>query len=444
MEWPESASSFIIIDQNSEAQKNKRAMNILSSFIDKSLYDLNFLDFGCGEGHCVSMARAKLSVGYDIIPLCRPDLFNDWEQIKKAKYDIVLLYDVLDHAKNPIEILNRIKEVLAPDGKVYIRCHPYSSRHGGHLYQKDNRAFIHLFENKEIKLPIPHQIYAKWLNETGYNIIKQQTHRQTVEPFIKNKFKELTQWNNKDVSIEKNIDYYSFGKSINPNLVNYGNHVGQTTEVGKYPSNNFGLHDMHGNVWEWCSDWCSNYPDCEQINPTGPTEGGMKCVRGGSFSDDYMWARSAQRGDGEVDRRYNNFGFRCVSDKPKKDFVLIPSGRFMMGSQHDEPFRQGLNRDETPHEVNITKPFYMSKYLTTQKLFKEVMDYNNSINEGDNNPVENVSYNEALEFCQKYDCRLPTESEWEWSCRASTKIALEDILSINFIDYIIANNESKN
>ena len=85
-----------------------------------------------------------------------------------------------------------------------------------------------------------------------------------------------------------------------------------TTAVGSYPANAFGLYDMHGNVYQWCADWYGTYPTTAQTNPTGPTSGSYRVIRGGSWYYDARYCRSAYRDDSYPDNYTYDLGFRVV------------------------------------------------------------------------------------------------------------------------------------
>jgi len=70
----------------------------------------------------------------------------------------------------------------------------------------------------------------------------------------------------------------------------------KTTPAGSYPANDWGLYDMHGNVFEWCWDWHSFYINEEQKDPTGPVSGKYRVIRGGSWINGGETLRSASRG----------------------------------------------------------------------------------------------------------------------------------------------------
>jgi formylglycine-generating enzyme len=89
----------------------------------------------------------------------------------------------------------------------------------------------------------------------------------------------------------------------------------KTTPVGSFPPNAWGLFDMHGNVWEWCSDWYGVYPTTPQINPGGPASGSYRVLRGGSWNFSARFCRSSVRNFSYPDTRYINIGFRLVSTR---------------------------------------------------------------------------------------------------------------------------------
>jgi formylglycine-generating enzyme required for sulfatase activity len=88
---------------------------------------------------------------------------------------------------------------------------------------------------------------------------------------------------------------FSFGDELTAEDANFARNVGETTDVGKYPANAWGFHDMHGNVWEWTADWYEEFTTGAVSDPVGPAGGSLRVVRSGAWDNTANAARSAFR-----------------------------------------------------------------------------------------------------------------------------------------------------
>lgn len=139
--WPTAINPELLWEEN-EDNYVARANQILTEFVTTDLKEKSFLNFSLEKDLIVREAKKICKLALDYGP-----------EAEKNTYDIILLYDVLDHLEtSQEEVLRKLKALLKPDGKIFVRCHPWSSPHGTHLYRKLNKGYLHLvFSEQELK-----------------------------------------------------------------------------------------------------------------------------------------------------------------------------------------------------------------------------------------------------------------------------------------------------
>jgi len=209
--WPEAVDDNLIVKTDEE--KFYRASSIINVMVHNPLKTKNFLDFGCGEGHCTVAAAQEgaIAIGYDHIA-------HDWMAlgeipdncsfttdiefvVENGPYDTILAYDVIDHIVEIDECkkaLNLIKSVIHDHGTVYVRCHPLTSRHANHVYETLNKAYAHLFINDDELIKMGHDpkpianiirplaTYEVLFKEAGFKIENIDIVKESVEDFFFN------------------------------------------------------------------------------------------------------------------------------------------------------------------------------------------------------------------------------------------------------------------
>lgn len=211
--WPEAVPQFLVAKDASPEDQANRANAVLDMLLDRRVEGLTFLDFGCGDGWIAQEVLKRgvtESVGYDVkqsevwANLKGPTFTCNFNDLHQGYYDVIFLYDVLDHCEDPVFLMSQIQGLIKPTGTVYVRCHPWTSKHATHLYKQGiNKAYLHLFltyeEIKELinQDPVftraekkPMEAYHWWFN--NFTIKKERSVKEPVNGFFHvPAFKEL-------------------------------------------------------------------------------------------------------------------------------------------------------------------------------------------------------------------------------------------------------------
>lgn len=203
--WPEAIDNEYIVHSAKE-EKVHRGAAILRSLVNVDIIGAKILDFGTGDGYVGYVAANLFSpehvTAYDIKENNWDELRGEyisfttkWEEVaQKGPYDIIILNDILDHASDVD--FEKIRAVKSEAGRIFVRCHPWCSRHGAHTHESINKAFAHLVFTEEelyslgiISTPVqmlldPIKAYKKLFQDAGLSILRENIIRRDVEFFF--------------------------------------------------------------------------------------------------------------------------------------------------------------------------------------------------------------------------------------------------------------------
>lgn len=218
--WPNEVPPSMVV--RNDRQIAVRAKSIAHSHGLHTMRGKKFLDFGCGNGSVV-LEACKLGLsayGYDVTKQWSDDIAMSQDLshdagafsfstdrdyiVANGPYDIIGVYDVIDHIMThdeAVDAMSFVKRCAAPGTIIKVRCHPWTSRHGGHLYESINKAYAHILLSDEEyekhatvkvrKITRPLAEYGKIFEKAGFSVVsfdKSQMPMDNIflsEPLIK-------------------------------------------------------------------------------------------------------------------------------------------------------------------------------------------------------------------------------------------------------------------
>lgn len=206
-DWPDAVPDHLICGHNLE-DRLARAASIIE-YVGKDCRGYKVLDFGCGDGHVALEASrmGAVAVGYDL----KQSSALDWEKesncyltsrmeevVARGPYDLVIIYDVLDHCEDALGVLGAVKELCKPTATIFTRCHSWMSRHGAHQCRTVNKGWLQIFFTKDelasmdvdtgdlSQYYFPVIVQTGWFKSLGLKVQASEIVKSDLPPIIQN------------------------------------------------------------------------------------------------------------------------------------------------------------------------------------------------------------------------------------------------------------------